>query len=290
MKTINYPFFPFIDSHIHVMPAKMLPKFFLDAIRQETKGLIDFEKGEDPNVFLEFLDQNQVKRAWLINYVSSIHKVGFEINEWTANYASTDPDRLIPFGSIDFVNSKDPETDLERMRDLGIKGVKFHGPHIWLDPAAHFLGTHGGEALQITYERLERWGMPLMVHTGTSVIPGARNRFGNPLSVEDIALDFPSLKIIIAHAGRPLWGKEAAFVLRRFPNTYLDVSSIPPKKFKEFVPGFQKFQDRLIYGSDFPGFGTKPPIVNALWYAQSDLFTEEAKHNMFRRNAEKLIS
>ena len=44
-----------------------------------------------------------------------------------------------------------------------------------------------------------------MIHTGTSIFPGARSRAGEPIAVDDVAVDFPELTIVIAHGGRPRW-------------------------------------------------------------------------------------
>jgi len=40
-----------------------------------------------------------------------------------------------------------------------------------------------------------------MVHTRTSIFPSARNKFGNPIDIDDVIIDFPDLKAIIAHGG-----------------------------------------------------------------------------------------
>jgi predicted TIM-barrel fold metal-dependent hydrolase len=41
-----------------------------------------------------------------------------------------------------------------------------------------------------------------MFHAGTSIFPGARNKCGDPIHVDDVAVDFPELKIVLAHGGR----------------------------------------------------------------------------------------
>ena len=78
--------------------------------------------------------------------------------------------------------------------------------------------------------------LPVMIHTGTSIFPGARSRTGEPMAVDDVAVDFPDLTIVIAHGGRPLWMEQAFFLVRRFPNVYMDVSSIPPEGDPALLP------------------------------------------------------
>ena len=67
------------------------------------------------------------------------------------------------------------------------------------------------------------------------------------MDVDDVAIDFPNLKILLAHGGRPLWMEAAFFVVRRHPNVFLEVSGIPPSKLLEYFPRLEEIaaQDRL---------------------------------------------
>ena len=80
-----------------------------------------------------------------------------------------------------------------------------------------------------------------MIHTGTSVFPGARSRLGDPMLSDDVAVDFPKLKIILAHCGRPLWYDEAIFLARRHPNVHLDLSG---KDARLIVTGHKDIENR----------------------------------------------
>ena len=72
--------------------------------------------------------------------------------------------------------------------------------------------------------------VPVMVHTGTSVFPRARNKYGDPMDLDDVIVDFPDLKLIVAHGGRPLWMNTAQFLLRHreslFPQVPLLLTAI----------------------------------------------------------------
>ena len=63
----------------------------------------------------------------------------------------------------------------------------------------------GVNELEIIYRAAEANGIPVMFHTGTSIFPGARNKYGDPIYLDDVAVDFPKMKILLAHGGRPLW-------------------------------------------------------------------------------------
>jgi len=106
--------------------------------------------------------------------------------------------------------------------------IKIHPPHQLIAPNAPELAD--------VYRECEARGVPVMFHTGTSVFPRARNVFADPMPIDDVAVDFPNLKIILAHAGRPLYGETAFFLARRHPNLHLDISGIPPKSLPRYVP------------------------------------------------------
>jgi uncharacterized protein len=111
------------------------------------------------------------------------------------------------------------------------------------------------DSLRALYEEAQRLKLPVMIHTGTSIFPGARSRNGEPITVDDVAVDFPDLTIILAHGGRPLWMEQAFFLVRRFPQVWMDVSSIPPKAILRYFPRLAEIADKVLYGSDWPAPG-----------------------------------
>src|SRR6266853_300111 len=64
----------------------------------------------------------------------------------------------------------------------------------------------------------------------------AKDVLTDPMPIDDVAIDFPRLPIILAHTGRPLHGETAFFLARRHANVRLDVSGIPPKSLPRYVP------------------------------------------------------
>ena len=71
--------------------------------------------------------------------------------------------------------------------------------------------------------------------------------------LDDVAVDFPKLKIIMAHGGRPLWMDTAFFLLRRHPNMFLDISSIPPRSLLKYFPRLEEIAYKSMFGTDWPG-------------------------------------
>ena len=107
-----------------------------------------------------------------------------------------DPARLIPCGSVHPRHTTNVLADMEQIVSLGIRLIKIHPPHQLLYPNDYINGV---KELEIIYRAAEANGIPIMVHTGTSIFPGARNKYGDPMYVDDVAVDFPKLKILLAH-------------------------------------------------------------------------------------------
>ena len=123
--------------------------------------------------------------------------------------------RLVAVGSVHPRRTKDARGDTARLfEELGIRLLKIHPPHQAFAANGYLSGD---DALGEIYRTAEEHGRPVMIHTGTSIFPGARNRFADPMAVDDVAVDFPRLSIVLAHAGRPLYMETAVFLVRRHP-------------------------------------------------------------------------
>lgn len=224
------------DLHIHIQPWRQLKPQAARVMRHGKEKDWDFllTLMDDPQALLEILDASGIWRVGLVNYPSP-DVIGFddETNAFAAHYASAAPERLLPYGGVHPRFTKDPEGQVEELLQLGIRCLKIHPPH-QLYPANAY--TMGLDALGRIYRRCEERGLPVMIHTGTSIFPGARCKYGRPLEIDDVAIDFPDLVILMAHGGRPLWMDEAFFILRRHGNVYLELSGIPPAKLLEYFP------------------------------------------------------
>jgi len=242
------------DCHVHINPLwEMRP----DAVRLLSQ--VDPAAARylsSPPEFLQYLDRSGVERAVLINYVSP-EVIGYTeaANSFVSEYVRTDPERLIAVGGIR-PDHPDPEREITHLiDDLGIRALKLHPPHQLFRPNAYVDGTLPG--LRVLYDACSRHRLPVIFHTGTSIFPRARNRFSDPIFVDDIAVDFPDLTIVLAHGGRPIWMQTAVFLARRFPNVWLEVSGTPPARLLEFFPQLSRISDKVLFGTDWPGPGVR---------------------------------
>ena len=242
------------DCHIHIQPIEMFKREAMELMKKARKDFTLIEQYcRSPKAFLRHLDAIGIDRAVLINYVAP-EVIGFTnaVNEFIANYVKEDPKRLIPCGSLHPRHTSNVLADMEQIVRLGIRLIKIHPPHQLLYPNDY---VNGVKELEIIYRAAEANGIPVMVHTGTSIFPGARNKYGDPIHVDDVAVDFPKLKILLAHGGRPLWMTTAFFLVRRHRNVYLDISGIPPKTLLKYFPRLEEIADKALFGTDWPGPG-----------------------------------
>ena len=275
-----------IDSHIHIQPFHMMKPevqrtFWMKKDRAEFEGY-----AADAGKLLRRMDADGIERVGLINYVSP-DLMGFtdEANEWMIRYASADPERLIAFGSVNprFTAQVGPAVD--RVLDKGVRALKVHPPHQRFRANAYQDALPG---LAELYERAQARSIPVTIHTGTSVFPGARSRLGDPMDVDDVAIDFPKLTILLAHGGRPLWMEAAFFVVRRHPNVMLELSGIPPSKLLEYFPRLEEIADKAVWGTDWPSPGVASMRTNVEQFLALPL-SDGARRKILYDNAARIF-
>ncbi len=276
------------DLHIHIQPWRQLKPEVAAVMwkgkedeRDRLTAIMD-----DPKLLLDILDKADIWRVGLINYPSP-DLMGFtdETNSFAAEYASANRERLLPFGGVHPRFTTDPEGQVEALLDMGIRCLKIHPPHQLYPANAHTMGL---DNLGRIYRRCEDRGLPVLIHTGTSIFPGARSKYGRPMEIDDVAIDFPDLTIVMAHGGRPLWMDEAFFVLRRHKSVHLELSGIPPKRLLEYFPRLEEIADRVVWGTDWPSPGVKDLRQNLDQFLALDL-PDEVKEKITRTNPLALI-
>jgi uncharacterized protein len=274
--------------------------------KERAKRILGFL--ENPSAFVRQLDAWGVERTALVNYVAP-ETMGFteSVNEWISEYTRDHRERLIPVGSVHprrVDGRRGAYKEVERLASkLEVPMLKLHPGHQLVWPDAYRNDSRGAQGhppdgaryqqeLEGLYEGCIDHDVVLLVHTGTSVFPGAINQSADPLILDTVAVDFPRLKIIAAHAGRPLWGEAACFIARRHENVYLDLSGIPPKRLLDFVPELPKLAHKCIWGTDWPGPGVpdEAPRVNVEAFLDQDLgLDEEGKKLVLDGTSRKLF-
>jgi predicted TIM-barrel fold metal-dependent hydrolase len=207
-------------------------------------------------------------------------------NEEIAEVANANSDVLIPFASIDPHKGARGVREARRLiEDYGVKGFKFH-------PNLQGFFPNDRMAYPL-YEVIEEAGLPALFHTGHSGVGsgmpgggGVRLKYSQPMYVDDVAVDFPHMKIVLAHPSFP-WQDEAISIAMHKPEVYIDLSGWSPKY---FPPQLIRYANSLLRNQVL--FGTDYPLIQPeRWLADFDQLDikDEVRPLILRENAIKLL-
>ncbi len=239
-----------IDVHTHT------PTHQDEVPQSEKKVFTGWHSGDPVSTTNSWADYQRGMKAADISIVFNIHVPDVErytgtagdatrINDSTADFVAVDNSR-IGFMSVD-PNLADYLDEYERAKSLGLKGIKLGANYQRFEPL-------GKDAFEL-YRRAEKDGLPILFHIGASPISFAPLKNAHPLTVDEIAIAFPELKIVMAHIGHP-WVRETVAVIRKHPNVYSDVSAIytrPWMTYEALVMADEwGTMHKLLFGSDFP--------------------------------------
>jgi hypothetical protein len=207
-------------------------------------------------------------------------------NEEVAELAAENSDVMIAFASIDPAKGRMGAREARRLiREFGIKGFKFH-------PSLQEFFPNDRSAY-ILYEAIAEAGLPALFHTGqTGVGAGVRGgggihlKYSNPMYVDDVAVDFPDMPIILAHPSFP-WQDEALAVATHKPQVYIDLSGWSPKYFPPNLIQYANsiLKHKMLFGSDYP------MITPDRWLADFEAISikPEVRPLILKENAAKLL-
>ena len=207
-------------------------------------------------------------------------------NEEVAEAAMEFPDVLIPFASIDPAKGKMGAKEARRLiNDYKVKGFKFH-------PSTQQFYPNDRKAY-VLYEAIAEAGLPALFHTGQTGVGagmrgggGIRLKYSNPMYVDDVAVDFPDMPIILAHPSFP-WQDEALSVATHKPQVYIDLSGWSPKYFPPILVQYANslLKNKVLFGSDYPALSPDR------WLADFEKINikPEVRPLILKENAVKLL-
>ena len=195
------------------------------------------------------------RMAAVVFTVDAEHATGHPriANEEVAASCAEHADVLIPFASVDPWKGAAGVREARRLvEEHGVRGFKFH-------PSMQGFSPDDRMAYPL-YAAIEELGVPALFHTGQTGIGagvpgggGIRLKYSNPMLVDDVAVDFPELRIILAHPSFP-WQDEALAVATHKPYVYIDLSGWSPKYFPPQLVRYANslLKDKVLFGSDYP--------------------------------------
>ncbi|GIH23962.1 4-hydroxyphenyl-beta-ketoacyl-CoA hydrolase [Acrocarpospora phusangensis] len=207
-------------------------------------------------------------------------------NEEIAESCAAHADVLIPFASVDPWKGGAGVREARRLvGEYGVRGFKFHPSLQGMSP--------GNRAAYPLYEAIQDLGVPALFHTGQTGIGagvpgggGIRLKYSNPMLIDDLAVDFPDLRIILAHPSFP-WQDEALAVATHKPNVFIDLSGWSPKYFPPQLVRYANtlLKEKVLFGSDYP------VITPDRWLADFDALDikPEVRPKILKDNAVRLL-
>jgi len=246
-----------IDFHIHPAHYQIRTAAWEKLLREVWGDRLEWvvKTYSSPTAFLGLMDEAGIDYAVILAELAPI-TTGIADNEYVAEFCSQS-ERLIPFASINPFTCKHPAQELEHLvRNYGFRGLKLYPTYQQYYP--------NDARMYPLYSKAQELGIPISLHIGSSVFAGARLKYGDPIYLDDAAVDFPDLVLLQCHSGRPFWYQKAFSLAWLHKNIYMEISGLPPKKLLNYFPELERIAHKVIYGSDWPGVSTIKENIQAV--------------------------
>jgi predicted TIM-barrel fold metal-dependent hydrolase len=276
-----------IDIHTHAEVSCRNP---FDSYGEEYDRAADKYFGSDrrPTIAETVATYREKKIGLVMFTVDSEAQLGRRRipNEEICEAAAKNSDMMMAFASIDPHKGKMGAREARRLiTEHGVKGFKFH-------PTVQGFLPYDRMAWPL-YEVIAEYQLPAIFHSGHSGIGsgmrcggGLRLQNSNPMLLEDVAIDFPDIQIVIAHPSWP-WQDEALSLALHKPNIWIDLSGWSPKYFPAQLVQYANtlLKDRMLFGSDYP------LITPERWMKDFDEagFKDKVKPLILKDNAMRLL-
>jgi uncharacterized protein len=271
-----------IDTHVHIEPdptgnaaEEAARKYFGNSgVSYGRKELAEYYRSRHIGCVVFSVDERLTGRPQVSN-------------DEVAAFAAENSDIVMAFASVDPMRGPDAVKEARRLIATGgIRGFKLHPPLQQFFP--------NDKAAYPFYEVVAEAKLPVIFHTGHSGIGtgmpgggGVRLKYGNPMDIDDVAVDFPDMPIIMAHPSFP-WQDEAISVCLHKPQVYIDLSGWSPKYFSPILIQYANtlLKKKMLFGSDYP------LITPDRWMADfaAIAIRDEVRPLILKENAARLFS
>jgi len=231
-----------IDYHTHFMRRV---HFGLEFAREwDARG----GTGAWPDVTFEEFEAAMQPVDKAIVFGITAHALGIDTpHDYVAQLVHRKPEKFIGFMALDPSDERAIQSMEQGVHEFGLKGIKLY--------PVMSLYNIADSSLRPFFERAIQLGLPILTHIGTSPATRGLLKYSTPLLVDELAVTFPDLKIIMAHLGHP-WQRETAMVIRKHANVWADISGLwhrPWQGYEALIVCLEwGVEDKLIFGSDFP--------------------------------------
>jgi hypothetical protein len=210
----------------------------------------------------------------------------YATNDEVLAFAAENADIAMAFASLNPMRGADAIAEAKRLVASGaVRGLKLHPPMQQFFP--------NDRVAYPLYEVFAEARLPVLFHTGHSGIGtgmrgggGVRLKYGNPMPIDDVAVDFPDMPIILAHPSFP-WQDEAISIAMHKPQVYIDLSGWSPKYFSPTLVQYANsvLKKKVLFGSDYPWITPDRWLAD---FAQIGI-KEEVRPLILKENAVRLL-
>jgi len=237
--------FMIVDTHAQLWTKEVIQSLPAEMTKSYSKIFGD-EFGATIETMIASMNAAGVDKAVVVG-VDAETTFSYRVSNYAIHRAVEESKgRLIGFAGVDPHKGRVALKELEKAVDeLKLKGLKLM-PHLHM--------PHPNDAkMYPIYELAQELNIPILFHTGTQFHAGTKIKFCKPIDIDDVAIDFPDLKLIIAHFGYP-WYEEALAVVRRNENVYFNIAGWSPRYIPEIVVKQMNtiLSDKVLFETDFP--------------------------------------
>ncbi len=258
----------YIDMHSHIFPSGIAAKVVQEL--EKYYGFRWFGTGEQDDLAAS-LEEAEIDRSVIFSCATKPQQVE-HINDYIHGLQTEYPEKFIGFGTM-HPAYEDYKTEIQRIRSLGLKGLKFHP-----DFQQFYVDDPG---MLRVYEAAGE-DMVLLFHIGDK-----NNDFSSPRRLANVLKSLPGLKIVAAHmGGYSQWDQALDYLVGK--DVWLDTSSTMPMLSAEKAAEIAKAHgiEKILYASDYPAVRHTQSVQHVLDMG----FTEEENEKIFCENAEKLLN
>jgi uncharacterized protein len=269
-----------IDVHVHLEHTgaataadEAATKYFGADAPRDWDALADYYRSRDIGCIVFTVDERLTGRPQVSN-------------DEVVAFAEKNADVALPFASINPNRGADAVAEAKRLvKDGRIRGLKLHPPVQQFFP--------NDRIVYPLYEVFAEAKLPVLFHTGHSGIGtgmpgggGIRLKYGDPMPIDDVAVDFPDMPIIMAHPSFP-WQDEAISICLHKRQVYIDLSGWSPKYFSPTLVQYANtlLKHKVLFGSDYP------LITPDRWLADFEKapFKDDVRPLILKDNAARLF-
>jgi len=236
-----------IDVHVHLEVEgeleeadKVAQQYFRTSAPREWKAQAEYYRSRHIGCVVFTVDEQLTGRR-------------YPTNDDVVRFAADNADVAIAFASLNPRRGAAAVAEAKRLVASGaVRGLKLHPPMQQFFP--------DDRVAYPLYEVFADAKLPVLFHTGHSGIGtgmrgggGVRLKYGNPMPIDDVAVDFPDMPIILAHPSFP-WQDEAISICMHKPQVYIDLSGWSPKYFSPTLVQYANtvLKKKVLFGSDYP--------------------------------------